>query len=205
MARSSARRGRGAIAARAGALVHWFPTPDHDGSHIPLRRPPFGMGFVRADSRPALEHEVGSAVHSLDAACDPSIHRPLRVRDPSAPTSCLPAPPRLRQGVLEQLVSSGSRSGTRLEEDGAQGVLPRELISAENFVRAYAAPPSRSTCIGAQGRAPDGPVTAGSSRWPRSGYPSWWTPAAAGRSFRGGRRGDGVEWNRELAPGFASS
>jgi hypothetical protein len=140
--------------------VHWFPTPDHDGSHIPLAVRHSDMVFVAGQT--LARHwsmKVGSAVHSLDAACDPSIHRPLRVKDPfRANVVFAGTASSYRQGVLEQLVEFGLAIwGPGWKKTALKEYCRGELISAENFVRAYAgATLAINLHREAQGAPPDG-------------------------------------------------
>jgi hypothetical protein len=119
--------------------VHWFPHPGHDGVHIAHALRVSDHVFVAGRAMAAQAGNAAS-VHVLDQACDPSIHRPLRVREPFRANVVFAgtASP-YREATLGQLVEFGLAvwgpgwKKTRLKE-----YCRGELLSAENYVRAYA-------------------------------------------------------------------
>lgn len=143
-----------------GRWVHWFPLSDHDGSHIPHALKVSDHVFVAGSG--LAQHwseKTGSPVHALPAACDPSMHRPLRVKDPfraNVVFAGTASPYRL--GVLEQLVEFGlALWGPGWKKTSLKDYCRGDLISAENFVRAYAgATVAINLHREAQGAIPDG-------------------------------------------------
>lgn len=140
--------------------VHWFPAPDHDGVHIPHAIKVSDMVFVAGQSLARYwSMKLGTAVHSLDAGCDPSVHRPLRVKEPfRANVVFAGTASAYRQGVLEQLVEFGLAIwGPGWKRTSLREYCRGELVSAENFVRAYAgATVAINIHREPQGPAPDG-------------------------------------------------
>ncbi len=144
----------------AGRWVHWFPMPDYDGSSIPQALKVSDLVFVAGSGLAKYWSEkTGSTVHTLPAGCDPSVHRPLRVKDPFRANVVFAgtASP-FRLGVLEQLVEFGlALWGPGWKKTPLKEYCRGELISAENFVRAYAgATVAINLHREAQGALPDG-------------------------------------------------
>jgi spore maturation protein CgeB len=144
--------------------VHWFPRPGQDGHHI--------AHAVRASDRVLVagsavaaywSEQTGSPVGWLDPGCDPSVHRPLRVREPFRANVVFAgtATP-YREAVLTRLVDFGLAVwGRGWKKSGLKEYCRGEQLSAEDFVRAYA-----GGTIGinvhreAEGPAPDGALNA---------------------------------------------
>ena len=140
--------------------VHWFPVPEHDETDIQHAIRVSDLVFVAGASRARYWSEkTGARVHSLDAGCDPSVHRPLRVKDPfRANVVFAGTASTYRHGVLEQLVEFGlGLRGPGWKKTSLKEYCRGELVSGENFVRAYAgATVAINLHREAQGPLPDG-------------------------------------------------
>jgi spore maturation protein CgeB len=129
---------RGLSAAR---WVHWFAWQTELKSSmaraIQASDLVFMAGAGRADR---WSRETGMAVTVLDAGCDPSVHRPLRVREPfRANVVFAGSASPYREAVLSQLVEFGLAIwGPGWKKSSLREYCRGELISLENYVRAYA-------------------------------------------------------------------
>ena len=121
--------------------VHWFPRSGRDTVNISHAARVSNHVFVAGVEQAAHWSErAGVTVRQLDAACDPSVHRPLRVREPFRANVVFAgtASP-YREAILAQLVEFGlSVWGPGWKRTGLKDYCRSELISTENFVRAYA-------------------------------------------------------------------
>lgn len=125
----------------AARWVHWFPW--QEGLEDTMRRATHSsdLVFVAGAGRAAhWSRECGKPVHPLDAACDPSVHRPLRVRDPfRANVVFAGSASPYREAVLEQLVEFGLAVwGPGWKKTSLREYCRGELLSMDNYVRAYA-------------------------------------------------------------------
>lgn len=121
--------------------VHWFLEPEQAAVHL--------EHAVRVSDQVCVagthlakywSERTGKSIVSLDAGCDPSVHRPLRVKDPFRANVVFAgtASP-YRVGVLEQLVEFGLAVwGPGWKKTPLREYCRGDLLSAENFVRAYA-------------------------------------------------------------------
>jgi spore maturation protein CgeB len=129
------RRGSGA------RWVHWFPWQEGVEENLSQALTSSDLVFVAGATRAAHWSRVsGSAVHPLDAGCDPSVHRPLRVRDPfRANVVFAGSASPYREAVLGQLVEFGLAVwGPGWKKTALREYCRGELLSMENYVRAYA-------------------------------------------------------------------
>lgn len=121
--------------------VHWFPRPGHDGSLIPHAVKNSDAVFAAGEGTAAYWSEkTGKPIQVLDSACDPSVHRPLRVREPfKANVVFVGTASSYREGILGQLVEFGLAVwGPGWKKTSLKEYCRGEQLSAENYVRAYA-------------------------------------------------------------------
>jgi hypothetical protein len=121
--------------------VHWFPW--HEAVTGSMIRPIAGsdLVFVAGAHRAAhLARETGSPIHPLDAACDPSVHRPLKVREPfRANVVFAGSATPYREALLTQLVEFGLAVwGPGWKKTSLREYCRGDLLSMDNYVRAYA-------------------------------------------------------------------
>jgi spore maturation protein CgeB len=121
--------------------VHWFPWHENVNEgllrSIGEKEPVFVAGAHRAEW---LARTSGRTVHTLDAACDPSVHRPLRVREPFPANVVFAgtATP-YREAVLTQLVEFGlALWGPGWKKTSLREYCRGEQLTMDNYVRAYA-------------------------------------------------------------------
>ena len=63
--------------------IHWFPWQEGLDETIRRAASTSDQVFVAGAERAAhWSKESGTTIYTLDAGCDPSVHRPLRVREP---------------------------------------------------------------------------------------------------------------------------
>ena len=121
--------------------VHWFPWHEPVSEALLRSVGPNDVVFVAGAHRAAwLTSNGGRAVHTLDAACDPSVHRPLRVREPFRANVVFAgtATP-YREALLTQLVEFGlGLWGPGWKKTSLREYCRGELLSMDNYVRAYA-------------------------------------------------------------------
>ena len=121
--------------------VHWFPWHEHVNEDLLRSVGKPDIVFVAGAHRAAwLTEKSGRVVHTLDAACDPSVHRPLRVREPFPANVVFAgtATP-YREAVLAQLVEFGlALWGPGWKKTSLREYCRGELLSMDNYVRAYA-------------------------------------------------------------------
>jgi hypothetical protein len=142
--------------------VFWFPRQEDTLAAPPSATIATDTVFVAGSLRAAHWSRLdGIDVHPLDAACDPSVHRPLKVRDPfRANVVFVGSATPYRESVLHQLVEFGlALWGPGWKKSGLREYCRGELLSLENYVRAYA---GASVAINlhrdAEGPEPDGAV-----------------------------------------------
>jgi spore maturation protein CgeB len=140
--------------------VHWFPRPGHDGTHIAHAVRASDLVFTAGTA--IAEHwseKSGHVVRTLDPACDPSVHRPLRAREPfKANVVFAGRASSYREAILGQLVEFGLAIwGPGWKKTGLREFCRGEQLSAENFVRAYA---GATVAINIH-REPEGPLPDG--------------------------------------------
>ena len=121
--------------------VHWFPW--QEGHEDTMRRAAAAsdLVFVAGSHRAARwSKESGTAFHTLDAGCDPSVHRPLRVREPfRANVVFAGSATPYREAVLKQLVEFELAVwGPGWKKTALREYCRGELLSMDNYVRAYA-------------------------------------------------------------------
>lgn len=121
--------------------AHWFPWHENVTAGL-LRSVGDGdLVFVAGAHRAAwLAQSSGRTVHTLDAACDPSVHRPLRVREPFRANVVFAgtATP-YREALLTQLVEFGlALWGPGWKKSSLREYCRGDLLSMDNYVRAYA-------------------------------------------------------------------
>jgi spore maturation protein CgeB len=142
--------------------VHWFPHPGHDGTHISHAVKSSDLVFVAGRAQAAhWSEQTQAAVHALDAGCDPSVHRPLRVREPfRANVVFVGTASPYREAVLTQLIEFGLAVwGPGWKRTTLKDYCRGEQLSTENFVRAYAgATIAINIHRHAEGPLPDGAV-----------------------------------------------
>lgn len=121
--------------------VHWFPWHENVGEGLLRSVPPADLVFVAGAHRAEwLARSSGRPVHALDAACDPSVHRPLRVREPFRANVVFAgtATP-YRESVLTPLVEFGLAVwGPGWKKTALREYCRGDLLSMDNYVRAYA-------------------------------------------------------------------
>jgi spore maturation protein CgeB len=121
--------------------VHWFPWQEGLEETMPRAVKASDLVFVAGALRAAhWSRESGVTVHPLDAGCDPSVHRPLRVREPFRANVVFAgsATPH-RVAVLTQLVEFGLAVwGPGWKKTPLKEYCRGELLSMDNYVRAYA-------------------------------------------------------------------
>jgi spore maturation protein CgeB len=121
--------------------VHWFPWQEKLEDTMPKAVRASDLVFVAGARRAAhWSGKSGAVVHRLDAACDPSVHRPLRVREPFRANVVFAgsASPH-REAVLTQLVEFGLAVwGPGWKKTALKEYCRGELLSMDNYVRAYA-------------------------------------------------------------------
>ena len=121
--------------------IHWFPW--QEGLEETIRRAASASDqvFVAGAERAAhWSKESGTTIFTLDAACDPSVHRPLRVREPFRANLVFAgsASP-YRVAMLSQLVEFELAVwGPGWMKTGLREYCRGELLSMDNYVRAYA-------------------------------------------------------------------
>ncbi|MEO8199167.1 MAG: glycosyltransferase [Gemmatimonadota bacterium] len=144
--------------------IHWFPRPGHDGSLIPQAVKTSDVVFAAGEGTASYWSEhTGGQVRILDPACDPSVHRPLRVREPfKANVVFVGAASPYREGILSQLIEFGLAVwGPGWKKTSLREYCRGEQLSAENFVRAYAgATIAINIHRQGEGPPPDGSVNA---------------------------------------------
>ncbi len=158
----------GAVDALRGSTrarwVHWFPRQGHDGSD--LAQAVRASDIVFTAGAAMAEHwseKSGHPVHTLDPACDPSMHRPLRVREPfRANVVFAGRASSYREGILGQRVEFGLAIwGPGWKKTSLREYCRGEHLSADNFVRAYAgATIALNIHREAEGPLPDGALSA---------------------------------------------
>jgi spore maturation protein CgeB len=121
--------------------VHWFPWHENVSEGLLRSVGVADLVFVAGAHRAAwLTEKCGRTVHTLDAACDPSVHRPLRVREPFPANVVFAgtATP-YREAVLTQLVEFGlALWGPGWKKTSLREYCRGDLLSMDNYVRAYA-------------------------------------------------------------------
>lgn len=117
--------------------VHWYPRPVDPtalaGAYDLLLLPTEALGRE-------ARHRLGCWSLVLPPACDPSFHRPLRVRDPFRSNLVFAgtATP-YRESVLQELAEFGLVLwGPGWKKTGLRDYCLGEALSAENYVRANA-------------------------------------------------------------------
>ena len=121
--------------------VHWFPWQEGLAETMPRATRASDLVFMAGAQRAAhWSTESRSTVYPLDAACDPSVHRPLRVRDPfRANVVFAGSATPYREAVLGQLVEFGLAVwGPGWKKTSLRDYCRGELLSMDNYVRAYA-------------------------------------------------------------------
>ena len=121
--------------------VHWFPW--QEGHETTMRRAAKASDLVfvaGANRAERWSRESGTQFHILDAACDPSVHRPLRVREPfRANVVFAGSATPYREAVLTQLVDFELAVwGPGWKKTALREYCRGELLSMDNYVRAYA-------------------------------------------------------------------
>lgn len=121
--------------------VHWFPWQTDVKPSMARAIQASDLVFMAGAGRAERwSRETGMAVTLLDAGCDPSVHRPLRVREPFRANIVFAgsASP-YREAVLAQLVEFGLAIwGPGWKKSSVREYCRGELITMENYVRAYA-------------------------------------------------------------------
>ncbi len=119
----------------------WFPWQESPPDAPPPGLVPTDIVFAAGARRASRwARSLDRPVHSLDAGCDPSVHRPLRVRDPFRANVVFAgtATP-YRESVLGELVEFGlALWGPGWKKTGLREYCRGELLSMDNYVRAYA-------------------------------------------------------------------
>ena len=121
--------------------VHWFNWQERLEDTMPRAVQASDLVFVAGGLR--AEHwsrAAGTTVHPLDAGCDPSVHRPLRVREPfRANVVFAGSASHYREAVLTQLIEFGLAVwGPGWKKTSLREYCRGELLSMDNYVRAYA-------------------------------------------------------------------
>ena len=121
--------------------IHWFPWQEGLEETIRRAASTSDQVFVAGAERAAhWSKESGTTIFTLDAACDPSVHRPLRVREPFRANLVFAgsASP-YRVAMLSQLVEFELAVwGPGWMKTGLREYCRGELLSMDNYVRAYA-------------------------------------------------------------------
>ena len=121
--------------------VHWFPWQEGLEDTIRRTASTSDLVFVAGAQRAAhWSKESGSTIYTLDAGCDPSVHRPLRVREPfRANVVFAGSASPYRVALLSQLVEFELAVwGPGWMKTGLREYCRGELLSMDNYVRAYA-------------------------------------------------------------------
>lgn len=121
--------------------VHWFPWQEGPEETIRRTASTSDLVFVAGAQRAAhWSKESGATIHLLDAGCDPSVHRPLRVREPfRANVVFAGSASPYRVALLSQLVEFELAVwGPGWMKTGLREYCRGELLSMDNYVRAYA-------------------------------------------------------------------
>jgi spore maturation protein CgeB len=124
-----------------GRWVHWFPWQEADDDTMRRAASASDLVFVAGANRAERwSRESGTRFHTLDAACDPSVHRPLRVREPfKANVVFAGSATPYRESVLTQLVDFELAVwGPGWKKSVLREYCRGELLSMDNYVRAYA-------------------------------------------------------------------
>jgi spore maturation protein CgeB len=121
--------------------IHWFPW--QEGHEETMRRAAASsdLVFVAGGHRAnRWSKESGSVFYTLDAGCDPSVHRPLRVREPfRANVVFAGSATPYREKMLRQLVDFELAVwGPGWKKTILREYCRGELLSMDNYVRAYA-------------------------------------------------------------------
>lgn len=121
--------------------VHWFPWQEGLEDTIRRTASTSDLVFVAGAERAAhWSKESGTTIYTLDAGCDPSVHRPLRVREPfRANVVFAGSASSYRVALLSQLVEFELAVwGPGWMKTGLREYCRGELLSMDNYVRAYA-------------------------------------------------------------------
>jgi spore maturation protein CgeB len=121
--------------------VHWFPWQEGSETTIRGTAGTSDLVFVAGAQRAAhWSKESGTTIYTLDAGCDPSVHRPLRVREPfRANVVFAGSASPYRVALLSQLVEFELAVwGPGWMKTGLREYCRGELLSMDNYVRAYA-------------------------------------------------------------------
>lgn len=121
--------------------IHWFPWQEGLDETIRRAASTSDQVFVAGAERAAhWSKESGTTIYTLDAGCDPSVHRPLRVREPfRANVVFAGSASPYRVALLSQLVEFELAVwGPGWMKTGLREYCRGELLSMDNYVRAYA-------------------------------------------------------------------
>jgi spore maturation protein CgeB len=121
--------------------VYWYAWHESVSAGFLKLVAPTDIVFAAGAHRAAhWASESGTPVHVLDAGCDPSVHRPLRVREPfRANVVFAGSATPYREAVLAQLIEFGLAVwGPGWKRTSLREYCRGELLSMDNYVRAYA-------------------------------------------------------------------